>query len=410
MGVRLSGLLRAGSRLKGLTEIPARDWARKNRTDRKIIGPLVIGAAIYLLSPTVTAYQDMASMLSGSESGQGRWTSYLEKSPAGSIQKANMSFVDEKAITSSIPASGINAPGIGPIVINGSQKAPGATPDEDRINRAEKQGRIVAISKKAPPKAFSAGSILQRQSMLLRPTHGVEVEMAFAKPKIAGKEIEIALAFHNRAPEKLEQDLPPMLASLVTNNQPDILALGYAPASPDYSKTSPFDTILNEPKTAGRFIPQLGAGDHDWLATPLPPVVFSKEEQKCLATAIYFEARSESVKGQAAVAQVILNRVRNPAYPKTICKVVYQNDDWINRCQFSFACEGRKLNVTEPKQWKVAQEVAMAVTSGRIFLPEIGSATHYHAVYVRAMWAHTMKRIDKIGQHIFYRTYGGGWI
>ena len=174
--------------------------------------------------------------------------------------------------------------------------------------------------------------------------------MAFAKPKIAGKEFEIALTFHNRVPDKSEPDLPPMLANLVNNNQPDVLALGYAPAAPDYSKTSPFDTILNEPKLPGRFFPQLGAGGIDWLATPLPPVVFTKEEQKCLATAIYFEARSESVKGQAAVAQVILNRVRNPAYPKTICKVVYQNDDWINRCQFSFACEGRKLNVTEPKQ------------------------------------------------------------
>ncbi|MEK1851079.1 MAG: cell wall hydrolase [Phyllobacterium sp.] len=382
----------------------------KNRTNRNYIGPAVIGTAIYLFSPTMTAYQDMASLLSGSESGQGRWTSYLEKSPAGSIQKANMSFVDEKAITSSVPASGVDAPGIGPIVINGSQKSPDATPDEERINRAEKLGRIVSISKKAPPKAFSAGSILQRSSMLVRPTHGLEVEMAFAKPKIAGKEFQIALAFHNRAPAKTADDVPPMLASLINNDQPDVLALGYAPAAPDYSKTSPFDTILNEPNLPGRFIPQLGKGDHDWLATPLPPVVFTKEEQKCLATAIYFEARSESVKGQAAVAQVVLNRVRNPAYPKTICKVVYQNDDWINRCQFSFACEGRKLHVTEPKQWIVAQEIAMAVTSGRIFLPEIGSATHYHAVYVRANWAHTMKRIDKIGQHIFYRTYGGGWI
>lgn len=381
----------------------------QKQANRKYLGPLLIGAAIFLLSPTVVAYQDMASLLSGSESGQGRWASYLEKSPAGSIQKANMSFVDTKAITGAIPASGVDAPGIGPVVINGSQKAPGATPDESRINRAEKQGRIVSISKKAPPKAFSAGSILQRQSMLIRPTHGVEVEMAFAKPKIAGKEIQIALAFHNRAPEKTEPDAP-MLAGLVNNDQPDILALGYAPIAPDYSKTSPFDTILRDQKQTGRFIPQLGKGDHDWLATPLPPVVFTAAEQKCLATGIYFEARSESIKGQAAVAQVILNRVRNPAYPKTICGVVYQNDDWINRCQFSFACEGRKLRVTEPRQWKVAQDIAMAVTSGRIFLPEIGSATHYHATYVRANWAHTMKRIDKIGQHIFYRTYGGGWI
>lgn len=378
------------------------------QANRKYVGPILIGAVIYLLSPTVVAYQDMASLLSGSESGQGRWSSYLEKSPAGSVQKANMSFVDRIA-TGSIPASGANAPGIGSVAINGSSKALGATPDEARINRAEKQGRIVSISKKAPPKAFSAGSILQRQSMIIRPTHGIEVDMAFAKPKIAGKEIEIALAFHNRIPEKIEPDAP-MLASLINNDQPDVLALGYAPAAPDYSKTSPFDSILAEPKQAGRFIPQLGKGDHNWLATPLPPVVFTAAEQKCLATGIYFEARSESVKGQAAVAQVILNRVRNPAYPKTICNVVYQNNDWINRCQFSFACEGRKLRVTEPKQWKVAQEIALAVTSGRIFLPEIGSATHYHATYVRANWAHTMKRIDKIGQHIFYRTYGGGWI
>ena len=398
IGVRFSEYVRA---LRSL---------RTNQTGKSYTAPLLIGAALYLFSPTVTAYQDMTSLLSGSESGQGRWSSYLEKSPAGSIQKANMAFVDEKAITGSIPASGVDAPGIGPIAIKGTQKSRGATPDEERINRAEKQGRIVSISKKAPPKAFNAGSILQRQSMLVRPSKDIEVAMAFTKPNIAGKEFQIALAFHNRAAEKPASDMPPMLASLVNNDKPDVLALGYAPATPDYSKTSPFDSILNEPKSPGRFVPQLGAGDHYWLATPLPPVVFTKEEQKCLATGIYFEARSESIKGQAAVAQVILNRVRNPAYPKTICGVVYQNDDWINRCQFSFACEGRKLHVTEPREWKVAQQVAQAVTSGQIFLPEVGSATHYHAVYVRPNWARTMKRVDKIGAHIFYRTFGGGWI
>jgi spore germination cell wall hydrolase CwlJ-like protein len=399
--VRFYQVLRASvSRRKGQPYL--------KQANRKYIGPVLIGAALYLLSPTITAYQDMTSLLSGSESGQGRWSSYLEKSPAGSVQKANMEFVDQGA-TGSIPASGASAPGIGKIAINGSKMAPGASPDEARINRADKKGRVVSISKKAPPKAFNAGSILQRQSMIIRPTRGVEVDMAFVKPKIAGKEIQIAQAFHNRVPEKISPAAT-MLAGLINNDKPDVLALGYAPAAPDYSKTSPFDSILTEPKQTGRFIPQLGKGDHDWLATPLPPVVFTAAEQKCLATGIYFEARSESVKGQAAVAQVILNRVRNPAYPNTICNVVYQNDDWINRCQFSFACEGRKLRVTEPKQWKLAQEIAMAVTSGRIFLPEIGSATHYHATYVRARWARTMKRVDKIGQHIFYRTYGGGWI
>ena len=128
-----------------------------------------------------------------------------------------------------------------------------------------------------------------------------------------------------------------------------------------------------------------------------------------LANAIYFEARGESAKGQAAVAQVVLNRVRNPAYPNTICGVVYQNDNWRNRCQFSFACDGKKDRITSPSHYKTAEEIAMAVTAGKIFIPEIGSSTHYYAQYVRPGWARTMQKMTKIGLHIFYRTYGGGW-
>jgi spore germination cell wall hydrolase CwlJ-like protein len=135
----------------------------------------------------------------------------------------------------------------------------------------------------------------------------------------------------------------------------------------------------------------------------------STAEQRCLAAAVYFEARGENVKGQAAVAQVVLNRVKNPTYPNTVCGVVYQNDDWRNRCQFSFACDGIKDRISEPYHWRKAQEVAFAVASGEIYLPEVGSATHYHATYVKPRWARTMEKMKKIGTHIFYRTYGGGW-
>src|SRR5690606_5661479 len=123
----------------------------------------------------------------------------------------------------------------------------------------------------------------------------------------------------------------------------------------------------------------------------------------------YFEARGEPVKGQAAVAQVILNRVRNPAYPDTICGVVYQNKNWRNRCQFSFACDGIKDRVANRQHFRIAQEVAMAVTAGKIWLDEVGTATHYHATYVHPRWAKTMDQVKKIGRHIFYRTFGGGW-
>ncbi len=106
---------------------------------------------------------------------------------------------------------------------------------------------------------------------------------------------------------------------------------------------------------------------------------------------------------------MILNRVRNPTYPNSICGVVYQNRSWRNRCQFSFACDGTRPTVRSSQHYKVAQEVGMAVTAGKIFIPEVGSATHYHATYVSPRWARTMDRVKKIGLHIFYRTKGGGW-
>jgi spore germination cell wall hydrolase CwlJ-like protein len=146
------------------------------------------------------------------------------------------------------------------------------------------------------------------------------------------------------------------------------------------------------------------------MSNPLPPEVFSAAEQKCLATGIYFEARGEVEKGQAAVAQVILNRVRNPAYPGTICGVVYQNKNLRNRCQFSFACDGIPDIILNRANYRIAEEVALAVTAGKIFLPEVGSSTHYHATYVNPRWNKTMEERKKIGLHIFYRTFGGGWI
>ena len=145
------------------------------------------------------------------------------------------------------------------------------------------------------------------------------------------------------------------------------------------------------------------------MQNPLPPVVFQAKEQKCLAEGIYFEARGESEDGQAAVAQVILNRVRNPAYPDTICGVVYQDKRHRHRCQFSFACDGRSEVIAERLQWDTARRIASDVTAGRIWIPEVGDSTHYHARYVRPGWGRRMIKVDRIGAHIFYRTKLGGW-
>lgn len=380
------------------------------RRQRRMLPVMLAGMAL-LFNSNAIAFQDMASLVPSADLGSHRWTAYIAKAPVGSVHQAEIPFVDSTTITGSTTTSGIKVPGIGRVALSATRKKLGPddpNPDENRINRADKTSRIVSVQPKAPAKAFTAGSMFDRISMISRPPEKTDARMGFSK-KIEGKEIEISMAFHAVKPPKPKTDLPVQLAKLINNNQPDVLALGYAPATPDYGKSSPFESILKPDKNEGRFVPPISQEDHGWAATPLPPSAFSAGEQKCLAEAIYYEARGESIKGQVAVAQVVLNRVRNPAYPGTICKVVYQNRDWLNACQFSFACDGQRHRVTEMPQWRTAQQVAKTVSSGQIWLPEVGSATHYHATYVKPFWAPTMKKLTKIGLHVFYRTYGGGW-
>lgn len=374
---------------------------------RNLISPFIVGVALWLGFPTITAQQDMSSLITGGDSGGARWGAFVERSAAGSVHQAEMKFTDD-TVTGSISGGGVHTAGLGVVAFRG-KGAHSDTPDENRVNRSDKRGRILEVSPVAPPKAFNAGSVFERQSML-HPAIGDGSVMAFTKPEIKGKEIQIANAFYLRKEKKVSPGVPAMLASLVTNDTPDILATAYAPPPPDYARASPFASLLKgEDEAGGRFIPPIAPGDHAWMKSALPPHVFTKAEQTCLATGIYFEARGESLRGQAAVAQVILNRVRNPTYPNTICGVVYQNDHWRNRCQFSFACDGIKDRILSPSHYKTAQDIAMAVTAGKIFIEEVGSSTHYYAQYVSPRWARSMEKMKKIGLHIFYRTYGGGW-
>jgi spore germination cell wall hydrolase CwlJ-like protein len=133
----------------------------------------------------------------------------------------------------------------------------------------------------------------------------------------------------------------------------------------------------------------------------------SDKEQRCLAEAIYFEARSESEAGQAAVAQVVLNRAVSGLYPASVCGVVYQNRHRYMACQFSFACEGKSLRITEPESWRTAQRIAEEVLDGKTWIADVGGSTHYHANYVRPGWSRRLKRMDRIGSHIFYELRPG---
>jgi spore germination cell wall hydrolase CwlJ-like protein len=229
-------------------------------------------------------------------------------------------------------------------------------------------------------------------------------------------------------------DLPGLIAASLTPDavytgvqdrslrgfEPDLEEEGRAdPAPPDASAQQDTDSGGADATTAGAMA---AIADASEPAATLPATATEREnapksrltyiglikpehivrEQRCLAEAIYFEARSESADGRAAVAQVVLNRVKSGAYPGSVCGVVYQNRHRKLACQFTFACEGKALRITEAGPWQAAMRIAREVYEGRIYLADVGAATHYHADYVQPRWAKKLTKMDVIGRHIFY--------
>lgn len=152
----------------------------------------------------------------------------------------------------------------------------------------------------------------------------------------------------------------------------------------------PAASVLNPP--AQPFVLQASAADR-------------AKAVQCLAQAVYFEAGREPADGQAAVAQTVLNRLRHPDYPKSVCGVVYQGASLKTGCQFSFTCDGSLNRPLVPSVWSQAQGVARRALGGYV-MAAVGEATHYHADYVQPYWSPTLVKITQIGQHIFYRWTG----
>ena len=126
---------------------------------------------------------------------------------------------------------------------------------------------------------------------------------------------------------------------------------------------------------------------------------------RCLTQGIYYEAALEPTEGQEAVAQVILNRVRDPNYANSICGVVFEGAERTTGCQFSFTCDGALAQPPVAWAWNRARQVAERALAGHVSA-RVGTATHYHADYVRPWWAPTLNKLTQIGAHIFYRWKG----
>lgn len=133
----------------------------------------------------------------------------------------------------------------------------------------------------------------------------------------------------------------------------------------------------------------------------------TSRELECLTQAVYFEARGETPAGQAAVAQVVLNRVRHPSFPKSVCGVVFQGAGKRVGCQFSFACDGSMRRGRETAAWNRARKVASKALSGSV-MSSIGDATHFHTTNVAPNWGPRLVRTAEVGMHVFYRLGRGG--
>jgi hypothetical protein len=144
--------------------------------------------------------------------------------------------------------------------------------------------------------------------------------------------------------------------------------------------------------------------DPGWLAALPDPT--GDRHWECLTQAIYFEARGEDLRGQFAVAEVVLNRVEATSYPDTVCDVVYQGSSRRHACQFSFACDGKAERMDDASAYATAARIARLMLDGETRTLTDG-ATHFHALHVRPGWAPKFDQTARIGAHVFYRTPEG---
>jgi len=379
-------------------------------------------------TPTLVAQQDVTSLLLANLEPSLRWAAKLQPGPGGetTLVSPRLGEAGTSAVITTADGS-VVVEGVDPIVTGAINGADG-TPDEERVDRSWKADLPMSVTTPATERGFSAGSVHQEQSRLTPPASLPTATFEAAEAPLSV--LAVARFISPKPPTTEIASLQPTVlpppnphrSALVAANYPN---RGYRPSTTDQAASAlmaayaPDSSVVSQDMFAALFTvpadkpkppaPVLRPGDHWWAVNPLPASAYSAKEQRCLAEAVYFEARGEPYNGQVGVAQVVLNRVKNPAYPASICDVVYQNQSAYNQCQFSFACDGIKDVVHEGFAWRRAKSVAHDITYGLVWLDSVGTSTHYHATYVRPNWASVFTKKAKIGRHVFYQTIYGGW-
>lgn len=416
------------------------------------------GLCFFALIPNELGYQDIASLLARQPGVTERWQKRVFASAVSSIQVATFNF--GRPVGTSAPRAAtlllasFDDGNIPSVTRNRLTQSPPRYQASDfpKVNRTLKGDRLSIVTPVAPAApvesapqdpATSNASVMGEKTATAAPSaEPLDPELAEAlkapplpqydislslearplddlrrhseaddvaiepPPSTDGFSVKTAslyfgsssLGFENNGLQRWQPGEEPMIVTPGTSD-PDMKA-----AEPQSGSAAAGETVVGKG--------EVNAADSK-IKTPaerlglLDQKVRAKQE-KCLAEAVYFEARGEAVRGQIAVAQVVMNRVFSGYYPTTVCGVVYQNANRHLACQFTFACDGIPDVVTEPDMWDRAKKIAKATLDGRLWLPEVGKSTHYHAYWVHPSWVHEMKKMYRTGVHTFYRPRAWG--
>jgi spore germination cell wall hydrolase CwlJ-like protein len=438
----------------------------RNRPGDARFASFGLGLCVFALMPTETGYQDIASLLARQPGVAERWQNRVFASAVSTIQVATFSFGRPLGTSTpqtatyrlaSLDNQGIDVTGSltrNPLAPAPRRYQPADFPTVDRTLKGDRLATFTpepAVEDSAgKPDSFSTNASVMGQ------------KTADALPSTQPAPLDPELAEALKAPPLPQYDVSMSLESQPLHDSPGavdtaVVAVEPAPprdgfsvktaslffgssslgapiegmerwqpgeeplivlppaADPDMKATASLPVTPVDPAIAGESIASKGEvnSDDQKMKTPaerlglLDEKVRAKQE-KCLADAVYFEARGEAVRGQIAVAQVVMNRVFSGFYPNTVCGVVYQNSHRRLACQFTFACDGIRDVVNEPDMWERARKIAKETLDGRLWLPEVAKSTHYHAYWVHPSWVHEMKKMYRFGVHTFYRPRAWG--
>jgi spore germination cell wall hydrolase CwlJ-like protein len=428
--------------------------------------PFGLGALVFALAPAHIGFQDLGALIAQQPGVSERWRQSLIASPFGTIHAATFSFprpigtgmpeplgyrrtgLDQRALEligaiygedAAVSATHLPPPTVFPTVerrLKGDRLAALPTPEQHPVAAAPAEDAVPAIAEAgagAEMTAFHTASLPAPRLNITNdpaddeiwPLHdpdsadaphldAVQAAHAAVGPRDAGDvnpALRTARLYFGSDPmgavqAAIERWAPGEAPVLVARQgaDPDSKPTALQPDGPDASETGKHDNAAGGETVAGK---GEVTGEGRRPTSPAERLALSgparAKSERCLAEAIYFEARGEPERGQKAVAQVVMNRVFSGFYPDNVCGVVYQNAHRRLACQFTFACDGIPDRVREPEMWTQAKRIARDTLDGKIWLPEIGKATHYHANYVHPWWVRTMRKHKKIGVHIFYR-------